>query len=68
MAAGVSAQVHYEEVQCRTALNRVQGNMPFRWSLNPYRGCVHGCHYCFARRFHGYLDLSAGRTSPVSSR
>ena len=51
---------HDEEVQCKTALNRVQG-MGFRWSLNPYRGCVHGCHYCFARRFHGYLDLNAGQ-------
>jgi DNA repair photolyase len=25
---------------------------PFRWTLNPYRGCAHGCVYCFARRFH----------------
>ena len=55
----MSARVHYEEVQCRSALNRVSG-MDFRWSLNPYRGCVHGCHYCFARRYHGYLDLDAG--------
>lgn len=50
---------HYEEVLCRRALNRVVG-MGFRWSLNPYRGCVHGCHYCFARRYHSFLDLSAG--------
>ena len=34
--------------------------MGFRWSVNPYRGCVHGCHYCFARRYHTYLDLGAG--------
>lgn len=34
--------------------------MDFRWSLNPYRGCVHGCHYCFARRFHSYFDLDPG--------
>ena len=52
----MSGRVQYEEVQCRTALNRVSG-MAFRWSLNPYRGCVHGCHYCFARRFHSYFDL-----------
>ena len=32
-------QVHYEEVETRSALNRV-GNMGFHWSLNPYRGCV----------------------------
>jgi len=53
------ARPHYEEVLCRRALNRVEG-MGFRWSLNPYRGCVHGCHYCFARRYHAYLDLDAG--------
>ena len=55
----MSARVHYEEVQCRSALNRVKG-MDFQWSLNPYRGCVHGCHYCFARRYHSYFDLDAG--------
>ena len=54
------SRVTYEEIECKTALNRVQG-MSFKWSLNPYRGCVHGCHYCFARRFHTYFDLNAGR-------
>ena len=34
-------RVHYEEMSCSSAINRVQG-MPFRWSLNPYKGCVHG--------------------------
>lgn len=51
-------QAHYEEVQCKTALTRVRG-MAFRWSLNPYRGCTHGCHYCFARSTHFYYDLDA---------
>jgi DNA repair photolyase len=49
----------YEEVECRQALNRVAG-MPFKWSLNPYRGCVHGCQYCFARSTHAYFQLGAG--------
>lgn len=49
----------YVEIECRSALNRVDG-MPFRWTLNPYRGCVHGCHYCFARRTHTFLELDAG--------
>ena len=49
----------YEEIDCKSALNRVSG-MPFRWSLNPYRGCVHGCHYCYARATHAYLGWNAG--------
>lgn len=49
----------YQEVRCRSALNRVEG-MPFRWTLNPYRGCTHACHYCFARRYHQQFELGAG--------
>jgi DNA repair photolyase len=49
----------YQEVQCRSALNPVEG-MPFRWTLNPYRGCTHACHYCFARRYHAQFELDAG--------
>ena len=49
----------YQEITCRSALNRVEG-MPFRWTLNPYRGCTHGCHYCFARRYQSQLELDAG--------
>src|SRR5438874_6695643 len=33
--------------------------MPFSWSLTPYRGCAHGCHYCFARSTHAFLELDA---------
>ena len=48
----------YQEVRCRSALNRVQG-MPFEWTLNPYRGCTHGCHYCYARRYQTQFELGA---------
>lgn len=49
----------YTEIECKSALNRVQ-NMGFAWSLNPYRGCVHACAYCYARANHTYLGLNAG--------
>lgn len=49
----------YQEVRCRSALNRVEG-MPFEWTINPYRGCTHGCHYCYARRYHTQFELGAG--------
>ena len=49
----------YREVACRSALNRVQG-MPFAWTLNPYRGCTHGCHFCFARRYQPQLEMDPG--------
>ena len=49
----------YQEIVCRSALNPVEG-MPFRWTLNPYRGCVHGCHFCYARRYQSQLELDAG--------
>jgi DNA repair photolyase len=48
----------YQEVTCRSALNRVKG-MPFNWTLNPYRGCTHGCHYCFARRYHVQFEMDS---------
>jgi len=51
-------QASYQEVTCRSALNPVQG-MPFNWTLNPYRGCTHGCHYCFARRYHVQFEMNA---------
>jgi DNA repair photolyase len=55
--------IRFHEIRARSALNRVpkQSRMPFRWTVNPYRGCTHACAYCFARPTHTYLDLDAGR-------
>jgi DNA repair photolyase len=52
----------FHEVEAKSALNRVPdaSRMPFTWTVNPYRGCSHGCVYCFARNTHTYLDLDAG--------
>ena len=52
--------VVYTEKHAAGALNRVQG-MDFKWSLNPYQGCAHDCHYCFARRYHYLMDLNPGK-------
>jgi DNA repair photolyase len=51
-------QARYQEIACRSALNPVKG-MPFDWTLNPYRGCTHGCHYCYARRYHAQFELNS---------
>ena len=55
--------VRFYEVQAKSVLNRVPkaSRMPFRWTINPYRGCAHACVYCFARPTHTYLDFNAGR-------
>jgi hypothetical protein len=46
----------------KTIINRVSptSDVPFDWTLNPYRGCEHGCIYCFARPFHEFLGYSCG--------
>jgi DNA repair photolyase len=51
-------RTEYREEPCRSALNRVEG-MPFRWSLNPYMGCVHRCTFCYVRAFERRADRPA---------
>ncbi len=53
----------FYEVRAKSILNRVpeSSQVPFRWTINPYRGCTHACRYCFARPTHKYLDFDAGR-------
>lgn len=54
--------ITFHEVLCKSALNKVPaGSMvPFRYTVNGYRGCSHACRYCFARPTHEYLDLDCG--------
>jgi DNA repair photolyase len=47
--------VEYREQPCKVALNRVRG-MSFKWSLNPYMGCVHRCTFCYVRYFEKRAD------------
>lgn len=49
------ADVAYEEVHCKSALNPVK-NMGFAWSLNPYTGCEHRCAFCYVRAFELRAD------------
>ena len=52
------ANIHEQHITfyCKTAANRVKGRFPYRWDLNIYRGCEHGCRYCFALYTHKYMD------------
>src|SRR5713226_993326 len=44
----------------RSILNRCDSDLvPFRWTVNPYRGCEFGCRYCYARYTHEYMELDA---------
>ncbi len=56
------AGMTFYEVQAKSIINRVPeaSRVPFRWTINPYRGCSHACSYCFARKTHTYLDFDAG--------
>ena len=54
--------ITFHEVLCKSALNKVPNTamLPFRFTVNGYRGCSHACRYCFARPTHEYLDLDCG--------
>ena len=55
--------ITFHEVMCKSALNKVPAAsmLPFRFTVNGYRGCSHACRYCFARPTHEYLDFDSGR-------
>ncbi|MBK7584213.1 MAG: PA0069 family radical SAM protein [Myxococcales bacterium] len=50
----------YEDQSQRILSENDSPDLPFRYSLNPYRGCFHGCAYCYARPSHEYLGFGAG--------
>ena len=54
--------VEYLHVRAKRIVNRVPeaSQMPFRYTINAYRGCSHACTYCFARPTHTYLGMDAG--------
>ncbi len=55
-------QVEYFELPTRSVLNRCASpRMPFTWTINPYRGCEFGCHYCYARYTHEFMGMEDGR-------
>jgi DNA repair photolyase len=55
------APVEYFEIGARSILNRTKPNMPFEWTINPYRGCEFGCKYCYARYTHEFMGMENGQ-------
>jgi DNA repair photolyase len=50
--------VDYRAIECRSCLNRQTNvRLPFRYTINPYRGCEFGCAYCYARYTHEFMEL-----------
>ena len=54
--------LEFFHVRARSIINEVPGaqRLPFRWTINAYRGCSHACLYCFARPTHDYLGFNTG--------
>lgn len=58
---GTAARLELWEDDSRDILSRNESpDLPFRWSVNPYRGCFHACAYCYARPTHEFLGFGAG--------
>ena len=53
------SRVEYFEIAARSVLNRCRAGMPFRWTINTYRGCEFGCKYCYARYTHEFMERDA---------
>ena len=56
------AEAEVQEIYCKTLLNKLNvPGLPFRWTLNPYRGCRHACRYCYARPTHEFWGMNSGK-------
>jgi len=57
--AGEGHLVEFRTLPVRSLMNKVvsRRNLPFMWSINPYRGCEFGCRYCYARYTHEFMEL-----------
>ena len=53
----------YIEIQAQSALNKLKRKIPYGWDLNIYRGCEHGCKYCYAMYSHDYLGSNGNNFS-----
>ena len=54
--------ITFHEVLCKSAINKIPDAtmLPFKYTVNGYRGCSHACRYCFARPTHEYLEFDPG--------
>ncbi len=59
---GSKSRVQYFDLPIRSVLNRSRSAyLPFRWTINPYRGCEFGCKYCYARYTHEFMGMEDPR-------
>ena len=56
------AGANVQDINCKTLINKVDySRFPFKWTMNPYRGCRHACTYCYARPTHEFWGMDTGK-------